>query len=274
MKIMRFLDNEGEIRYGEPVDDRTARIVTGEAGNLTTSDQTTTVAKRLPPVEPPNIYAIGLNYKKHAEESGMQLPSAPVIFIKATTSLTGPGMPIILPESAPNEVDYECELVIIIGKTARNVPEADALDYVFGYTCGNDVSARDCQLKLDAQWARGKSFDTFCPIGPVIVTADEINPDNCGIRTILNGQVMQDSNTNDLIFNCRQLISYLSRQFTLLPGTAILTGTPSGVGFARKPPVFLKEGDEVTIEIDGIGQLTNAVVREGACGSGSCACGS
>ncbi len=274
MKIMRFLDNEGEIRYGEPVDERSARIVTGEAGNLTASEQTTTVAKRLPPVDPPNIFAIGLNYKKHAEESGMQLPSEPVIFLKATTSLSGPGMPIILPEAAPNEVDYECELTIIIGKTARHVPEADALDYVFGYTCGNDVSARDCQLKLDAQWARGKSFDTFCPLGPVIVTADEIDPDNCGIRTILNGQTMQDSNTNDLIFGCRQLISYLSRQFTLLPGTAIMTGTPSGVGFARDPQVFLKEGDEVTIEIDGIGRLTNTVVGESRCGCGSCGCGS
>ena len=194
----------------------------------------------------------------------MALPTAPVIFIKATTAVTAPGMPIILPAAAPDEVDYECELAIIIGTRARNVSEDDAIDHVLGYTCGNDVSARDCQIRHDQQWARAKSFDTFCPLGPVIVTPDEIDGDNCALRTILNGQVMQDSNTNDLIFNCRQLVSYLSHQFTLLPGTVIMSGTPSGVGFARKPPVFLKEGDEVTIEIDGIGQLTNSVAREGA----------
>ena len=138
--------------------------------------------------------------------------------------------------------------------------EVEALDFVLGYTCANDVSARDCQGRLDKQWARGKSFDTFCPLGPWIET--EMDPDNAGLRTRLNGQVMQDSNTNDMIFGCRELISYLSYQFTLLPGTVILTGTPSGVGFARKPPVWLKHGDVVEIEIDGIGVLRNPVVAD------------
>jgi len=263
MKIMRFLDPDGQVRYGQPIDERTAHAIEGDVfGTLTVTDQTVGVTKRLPPVDPPNVYAIGLNYRKHAEESGMDLPPAPVIFIKATTAVTAASMPIVLPASAPDQVDYECELAIVIGRQARNVSEDGALDYVLGYTCGNDVSARDCQIKLDVQWARAKSFDTFCPLGPVIVTPDELDGDNCGIRTILNGQVMQDSNTNDLIFDCRQLVSYLSHQFTLLPGTVIMTGTPSGVGFARKPPVFPKEGDEVTIEIDGIGTLTNPVVRE------------
>jgi len=263
MKIMRFLDSEGQVGYGQPADEQTAHLIEGGVFDKpSVTRQAITVAKRLPPVDPPNVFAIGLNYRKHAEESGQPLPSAPVIFIKATTSVTGARAPIILPASAPDQVDYECELAIVIGTEARNVSVDDAVDHVLGYTCGNDVSARDCQLKLDAQWARGKSFDTFCPLGPVIVTPDELDGDNCPVRTVLNGEVMQESNTNDMIFSCRELVSYLSHQFTLLPGTVIMTGTPSGVGFARKPPVFLKEGDEVRIEIDGIGRLTNPVVRE------------
>ncbi|MCM8818824.1 MAG: fumarylacetoacetate hydrolase family protein, partial [Candidatus Omnitrophica bacterium] len=197
--------------------------------------------KFLPPCEPPNIIALGLNYKEHAEEGWEKVPEYPVIFLKATTSLTGHLSPIILPKEAPDEVDYECELVIVIGKKCKNISEKDAKNYIFGYTCGNDVSARDCQLKKDKQWARGKSFDTFCPIGPYIET--EIDPTNLKIKTILNGKIMQESTTSKMIFNPFQIVSYLSRQMTLLPGTIILTGTPSGVGFARKPPVFLKEGD-------------------------------
>lgn len=214
----------------------------------------------LAPVQPPNILAIGLNYKAHAKESGQPPPPAPVLFIKANSALNDPNEPIVLPSMAPNEVDYEAELVIIIGKTAHNVTEDEAHNFVLGYTCGNDVSARDCQLRLDAQWARGKSFDTFAPMGPWIET--EVQPDLCRIRSRLNGLTMQDSNTKDLIFNTKQLISYLSKCMTLKPGTAIMTGTPSGVGFARKPPVFLKPGDIVEIEIDGIGTLQNPVKRE------------
>lgn len=214
----------------------------------------------LAPVQPPNILAIGLNYKAHAKESGQPAPPAPVLFIKANTALNDPDQPIVLPSMAPNEVDYEAELVIIIGKTAHDVTEDEANNFVLGYTCGNDVSARDCQLRLDAQWARGKSFDTFAPMGPWIET--EVQPDSCRIRSRLNGLTMQDSNTKDLIFSTKQLISYLSKCMTLKPGTAIMTGTPSGVGFARKPPVFLKPGDIVEIDIDGIGTLRNPVKRE------------
>ncbi|MCM8803815.1 MAG: fumarylacetoacetate hydrolase family protein [Candidatus Omnitrophica bacterium] len=214
----------------------------------------------LPPIYPPNIIALGLNYKEHAEEGWEEVPEYPIIFLKATTSLTGHLSPIILPKQAPNQVDYECELVIVIGKKCKNVKDDNAKNYIFGYTCGNDVSARDCQLVKDKQWARGKSFDTFCPIGPWIET--EIEPTNLNIKTILNGKIMQDSNTSKMIFNPYRIVSYLSEQMTLLPGTIILTGTPSGVGYARKPPVFLKEGDIVEIEIEGIGILKNFVIKE------------
>ncbi|NLV75066.1 MAG: fumarylacetoacetate hydrolase family protein [Chloroflexi bacterium] len=217
-------------------------------------------AKLLAPLVPANILAIGLNYRAHAIETKAVIPDHPLLFIKATNSLCNPGDPIILPRVAPNEVDYECELAIVIGKKARNVSVDKAFDYVFGYTCANDVSARDCQQRIDKQWARAKSFDTFCPLGPWIET--ELDPDNAAVRSRLNGQLMQNSNTNDLIFSCRELISYLSESLTLLPGTVILTGTPSGVGTARSPQVYLKPGDCIEVEVDGIGMLANPVIAE------------
>lgn len=213
----------------------------------------------LAPVQPPNILAIGLNYRAHAIESGAPIPERPVLFIKANTAVCGPDDPIMLPRIAPDEVDYECELAIVIGKTARHVSPATALDYVLGYTCANDVSARDCQLRLDGgQWSRGKSFDTFAPLGPWIET--DLDPDNAEIMSRVNGREMQHSNTDDLIFDCRHIVAYLSEAMTLPPGTVIMTGTPSGVGFARKPPVFLRAGDVVEIEIAGIGVLRNPVI--------------
>ncbi len=218
------------------------------------------VKKFLPPAEPPNIIALGLNYADHAKEGKWDLPPAPVVFLKATTSLAGHLSPIILPREAPAEVDYEAELTIVIGKEAKNVPEEKALDYIFGYTCGNDVSARDCQMRMDKQWARAKSFDTFAPVGPVIET--ELDPSALAVRSLLNGKVMQDGNTRDLIFKVPAIVSYLSRQMTLLPQTLIMTGTPPGVGFARKPPVFLKPGDKIEIEIGGVGTLVNPVIAE------------
>ena len=263
MNIIRFIDEDGQVRFGQPQPDGGAEVLEGDPfGRLDPTDRVVRVAKRLAPVDPPNVFAIGLNYRQHAEETGAALPNAPVIFIKPTTAVAAPHAPILLPKAAPDEVDYEAELAIVIGRTTRDVAPGEAFDHVLGFTCANDVSARDCQLRLDKQWARGKSFDTFCPLGPVLVTPDQIDPDKAGIRTVLNGKVMQDSNTSDMIFGCRELVSYLSQQFTLLPGTVICTGTPSGVGFARKPPVFLRDGDEVTIEIDGIGRLTNPVIRE------------
>lgn len=211
----------------------------------------------LAPVEPPNILCVGLNYRSHASESGHAEPDHPVLFLKATTSLCGPDDDILLPASAPDEVDYEAELAVVIGKTARNVPKDRALDYVLGYTCANDVSARDCQLRLDTQWTRGKSFDTFCPLGPVIETG--LDPTDLRLLARVNGQVMQNGCTADMIFSVPELVSYCSHQMTLLPGTVLLTGTPDGVGFARRPPVFLRPGDVVEVEIAGIGTLKNQV---------------
>ena len=216
--------------------------------------------KLLAPVLPPNIIAIGLNYQKHAEESNSSMPERPVVFIKATTSLAGPEDNIKLPQTAPDEVDYEAELAVVIGRKAKNIAPKEVSDYIIGYTCANDVTARDCQQRLDKQWARAKSFDTFCPLGPWIET--ELDPDSCHIKSVLNGKVMQESNTSDMIFNVDDIVSYLSKNMTLLPGTVILTGTPEGVGFARDEPVFLESGDEIEIKIDGIGSLKNEVINE------------
>lgn len=216
--------------------------------------------KILAPVDPPNIICIGLNYKTHASESSMEVPARPEIFLKLTTSVIGPGDPVIIPKAAPDEIDYEAELCVVIGRRAKSVGEDEAPDYVLGYTCGNDVSARDCQLKLDRQWARGKSFDTFCPLGPWIET--DLDPTALPIRGLLNGNVMQESNTSHMIFPAAQIVSYCSMHFTLLPGTVIMTGTPEGVGFARRPPLFVKAGDVFTVEIGGIGRLESRFVNE------------
>ncbi len=216
------------------------------------------ISEYLPPVDPPNVLAIGLNYSAHARESGMELPERPLLFLKATTALTGHNQVVILPEIAPDEVDYEAELAVVIGKKAKNIPASRAQEYVLGYTCANDVSARDCQKRLDKQWARAKSFDTFAPVGPWIET--ELDPSALRIRSILNGEVMQDSNTADLIFPVEKLISYLSHSLTLPPGTMILTGTPAGVGAGRTPPVYLRNGDIIEVDIEGIGRLSNRVV--------------
>lgn len=267
MKIVRFLTEEGKICLGSIETDRPkeARIVRGDLfGKLEITGQTARIGRLLSPLDPPNILAVGLNYGRHAEETKISRPEIPVLFIKATTTVIGPDEMILLPSVGPDRVDYEAELAVIIGRRAKNVSRQDALGYVLGYTCANDVSARDWQIeKQKKQWARGKSFDTFCPLGPCLVTGDEISdPNVLAIRAILNGEVLQDSNTSDMIFDVQALISDLSQSFTLLPGTVILTGTPGGVGFTRKPPVFLREGDAITIEIEGIGSLTNRVGRE------------
>ncbi len=261
-KIVRFRQ-DGAIHYGLLDEHDMLQVIEGDLfGEWQPTDEFVAMAaiKLLAPVDPPNLIAIGLNYRGHAQEGNMAIPELPAVFLKATTAVCGPEDDIVLPKIAPDEVDYECELAIIIGKKARNVSVSDALAYVLGYTCCNDVSARDVQTRLDLQWARAKSFDTFAPLGPCIAT--DIDPDNVSIRTRLNGKVMQESNTNDLIFSCAEIISFISQCMTLLPGTVITTGTPSGVGFARKPPVFLRPGDVVEIEVDGIGVLRNNVVAE------------
>ena len=212
---------------------------------------------------PPAIFCIGLNYRLHAEETGLEIPKYPVVFMKNPASVISDGSDIIIPESCidPPQVDYEAELAVVIGRLAKNVKKEQALDYVAGYTCANDISARRWQKHAGAkQWIKGKSFDTFCPVGPFLVTKDEIqDPHSLEIQCRLNGQVLQKSNTSDMIFSINEIIEYLSESTTLLPGTLILTGTPSGVGFTRKPPKYLMSGDILETEIEGIGTLTNSI---------------
>jgi 2-keto-4-pentenoate hydratase/2-oxohepta-3-ene-1,7-dioic acid hydratase in catechol pathway len=207
---------------------------------------------------PGKIVCVGLNYYDHAAESQMQVPTAPLLFTKFANAVIGPGDSIRLPRNS-NQVDYEAELAVIIGEETRDVPVASALGKVYGYACANDVSARDFQF-ADGQWFRGKGQDTFCPLGPWIVTRDEVpDPQTLPIRCKVNGQVLQDDTTANMIFPVAELVSYISTGITLDPGDVILTGTPVGVGFARTPPLFLADGDTVTVEIEGIGELTNRV---------------
>jgi 2-keto-4-pentenoate hydratase/2-oxohepta-3-ene-1,7-dioic acid hydratase in catechol pathway len=222
-------------------------------------------AKYLPPIpNPGKVLCIGLNYRDHAIEGGKAIPTEPVIFGKFGNTLIGPGDPIRLPKVA-QKVDYEAELVIVVGKRGKHIPnDPSAFDYVGGYTCGHDVSARDWQFRgEEKQWIIGKTFDTFAPTGPVLVTADELkDPHKLQIQLRLNGQTMQNSNTKEFIFGVPHLLWFLSQVVTLEPGDLIFTGTPPGVGIARKPPVLLKPGDTVDVEIEGIGVLTNPCVAE------------
>lgn len=215
-----------------------------------------------PPLQPGKIIAIGLNYADHAKETGREeLPKAPLIFAKLPSAVIGPNEAITWKDSITKEVDWEAELAVVIGRRAKDVTEEDAYKYVFGYTCANDVSARDLQLTFDSQWTRGKGLDTFCPLGPVLTTRDEIpDPHVLSIQTDVNGERMQDGTTADLIFKIPYLISYCSQMFTLEPGDVILTGTPAGVGRAKTPPRYLQNGDTVTVRIEGIGELTNGCV--------------
>jgi 2-keto-4-pentenoate hydratase/2-oxohepta-3-ene-1,7-dioic acid hydratase in catechol pathway len=267
MKLIRFLTEENQEMCGiyNPERQDHAQIIRGDIfGNFEVTQKVEKIYSVLPPVYPCNILALGLNYRKHADETNVSYPELPVLFIKTTTSVIGHMSPIILPFAGPENVDYEAELAVIIGRKVKNIRPSEAMDCILGYTCANDVSARDWQIeKQKKQWARGKSFDTFCPLGPYLVTRDEIpDPQNLRIRAILNGNIVQDSNTADMIFDIPAIISDLSRSMTLLPGTIILTGTPEGVGFTRQPPVYLRDGDTVIIEIEKIGELINPVRKE------------
>ena len=241
MRIVRFATNGHEHLGNEHGDGRVTLLDGDLFGELIDTGEVVRVEKRLAPLEPRDILCIGLNYRRHAEEGKQAIPTH-------------------------REVDYECELAVVIGKTCHNVKRENALEHVLGYTCANDVSARDWQRQGGGgQWCRGKTFATFCPLGPVLVTRDEIaNPNALKIRTVLNGRVMQDWNTDDMIFDVPTVIEFLSASSVLRPGTVILTGTPHGVGFAHTPPVFLRAGDSVSIEIEGIGTLTNPVIEEQA----------
>ena len=266
MKLIRYQDSQGAVHYGAEQSDGSAKRIDGDIyGEYSVTAETADVAKLLAPVAATQILCIGLNYRHHAEETGAKMPERPILFVKGVNTLQNPGDPIEIPTKFPStEVDYECELAVVIGKPCKNVSREEALNYVLGYTCCNDVSARDWQIAWGGgQWCRGKFFDTFAPLGPCLVTPDEIpNPNALKIATILNGERVQDWNTNDMIFDVATLIEFLSGSTTLVPGTVILTGTPHGVGMAAKPPRWLKDGDVVSIEIEGIGTLTNPVVEE------------
>jgi 2,4-didehydro-3-deoxy-L-rhamnonate hydrolase len=212
----------------------------------------------LPIERPGKIVCVGLNYRDHAEEQGTDLPTAPLLFAKWGNTLIGPGEPIVIPPLV-TKCDYEAELGVVIGSSVRNVSAENALEAVAGYICVNDVSARDLQF-ADGQWTRGKSPDTFCPVGPRLVPRDEVpDPQRLTIRAVLNGETMQESTTANMVFGVAEVIAYVTRTITLEPGDLIATGTPAGVGAFRKPPVFMQPGDEITIEIEGLGTLTNPV---------------
>ncbi len=247
------------IEGGADALDRVRRWISGAASSHARDPAGITFAAPIP--RPPKLICIGLNYRDHAAEAKLALPEVPTMFAKFPTSVIGHGHPIVLPRNSVKP-DYEAEFAVVIGRRGRHIAADDWHDYVFGYTILNDVSARDFQMAT-SQWMIGKTFDTFAPIGPAIVTADEIaDPHSLRISLTINGETLQDSNTGNLIFRVPQLIAYLSSVFTLEPGDIIATGTPAGVGFARKPPRWLKPGDQVKIQIEGIGELFNPVVAE------------
>lgn len=272
MKLVTYSTSGGETRIGAIEGDE-IRPLGGESmvefiehgGNQEPGEDAVALADariHAPIQRPQKIICIGLNYEDHAAETGAPIPEKPIVFSKYANSIIGPGEPIRIP-GITQKPDYEAELAVVIGRTARNVPESEALDHVFGYTNANDVSARDIQLGEGGQWTRGKAIDTFCPIGPYIATRDEVpDPQNLYIRAILNGETVQDGTTSKMIFPVAELVSFLSSGMTLVPGDIIITGTPPGVGMAREPRLWLKDGDEVTIEIEGLGRLTNPVEAE------------
>eukprot|EP00440_Ansanella_granifera_P038832 gb/GFBE01042135.1/.p1 GENE.gb/GFBE01042135.1/~~gb/GFBE01042135.1/.p1 ORF type:complete len:291 (+),score=66.06 gb/GFBE01042135.1/:1-873(+) len=267
--VCRFQDERGRVLLGQPsayAADTGAPIEVqllanqDLLGDLTLVEELVPVKKLLAPLDPVAIICIGLNYAKHAAESGMKVPSNPVVFMKTISTLQHPFEPIYLPK-IESQVDWEVELTVVIGKRCRDVSEDDALSYVAGYTVANDVSGREWQLsKGGGQWCFGKSFDTFTPLGPVLATPSAIpDPQKLRVKTTIDGEVMQDACTDDMIFSVAKIISFLSQGTTLLPGTVILTGTPFGVGLGLRPQRWLKQGETVTVEIDNIGKLTNPV---------------
>ena len=265
MKVIRYANPEGELGFAKLKDTGPATVLQYTGSGFAETDEPAEVHHQLWPVDVQTIYGVGINYMEHAAETGREPPEHPMIFMKPVSSLQATGREIVLPRKlASHQVDFEGELAVIIGNTCRNVSREEALDYVTGYTVANDVSARDWQFEWGGgQFCRGKGFDTFCPMGPCLVTTEEITePSNLRIVTKVNGEVMQDSPTNDLIFDVPALIEFLSGSTTLLPGTVILTGTPSGVGHGRDPKQLLQGGDEGESTSDGIGTLQNNVVEE------------
>ena len=269
MRIGRIADEHDEVHHAAPTGDPGAfALLEGSwAGGFQPTGRIVRTGRLLAPVVPAAVYAIGLNYHDHAIETGSPVPDYPVLFMKNVRAVTGPGEPIRLPRKLrSDEVDSEAELAVVLSRDCLNVNRTTALDHVAGFTCANDVSARDWQLRRSGrQWCRAKSFDTFCPLGPWIVTPDELpDPLHLAITGRLNGRVMQQSNTARMIFDLPALLEFLSADTTLPAGSVILTGTPHGVGMARRPPVWLQPGDTVSVEIEGIGTLENPVVEVAA----------
>jgi 2-keto-4-pentenoate hydratase/2-oxohepta-3-ene-1,7-dioic acid hydratase in catechol pathway len=262
MKLVQYQTGDGALRAGELVGDEVFALNASAleiiAGKVQPERGAGVLGVRLvAPVMPGKILCVGRNYAEHAAELNNELPKSPLIFAKYPSSVVASGDVVCWSGALTQQVDWEGELTIVIGKRARNISEAEALDYVFGYTIANDISARDLQAS-ESQWIRAKSMDTFCPLGPCIVTKDEIpDPHALTLQTAVNGQIMQNGKTSDMIFKVAYLVAYLSQTFTLEPGDVILTGTPSGVGKGMKPPRFLGTGDTVSVTISGIGTLTN-----------------
>jgi len=276
MPLLRYQDPAGAVHHARgDGNGRWERLGAPQSGHgqgadlfseLRPTGEEARIAKLLAPLQPAAMFCIGLNYRRHAAETGAALPEWPVLFMKSPGAVQDPEGPIALPTAlASSQVDYEGELAVVIGRRCRNVSRDEALKVVAGFTCGNDVSARDWQKQWGGgQWCRGKTFDTFAPLGPVLVPVEELaDPLSLGLRTTLNGEVVQDGNTCDMIFDVPSLIAFLSGSTTLLPGTVIFTGTPEGVGMAANPPRWLRPGDVVSVAIEGIGTLTNPVVAEG-----------
>ncbi|KAL1919550.1 uncharacterized protein VTP21DRAFT_2243 [Calcarisporiella thermophila] len=276
-RLIRFLAPDGQVYHGQPIlkSGHFPKDISGLKANVIVGDiytdakvteRVVQVEKLLAPIVPTIFRCIGLNYRKHAAETKMELPNYPILFIKPPSSIQGPNAPVMVPSIATNnQIDYEAELAVVIGRKARNVTREKALEYVLGYTCANDISARKWQGKKlgSGQWCFSKGFDTFCPLGPQLVSPHVIpDPNALAIRTRLNGRTMQDSNTSDMIFDVPHLISFLSQGTTLQPGDVIVTGTPEGVGFTREPALYMQEGDEVEVEIEKIGTLMNRIEFE------------
>jgi len=268
MKIVRYRDPLGGLHHARLHPGGDLEQLEGDLfSTLVPTGRSAVVERILAPLEPRAILGIGLNYRRHAAETGAAIPEHPVLFMKSPGAVQHPEAPIELPTTlASHQVDYEGELAVVIGRTCRNVPRREALGVVLGYTCANDVSARDWQKQPrlgGGQWCRGKSFDTFAPLGPCLVTPEAIaDPQALGLRTRLNGTTVQEANTADMIFTVAAIIEFLSASTTLLAGSVILTGTPSGVGMAADPPRWLRPGDRVEVEIEGIGVLGNPVIAE------------
>jgi 2-keto-4-pentenoate hydratase/2-oxohepta-3-ene-1,7-dioic acid hydratase in catechol pathway len=275
MRLQRYRSPDGVIAFGQLHDDGRCERLGGDpfgaegVAGLRPTDEEAVIAQLLAPVAPRAILCIGVNYRRHAAEFGSAIPTRPVLFIKPPSAVQDPGGPIELPVALASEsVDYEGELAVVIGRRCKNVSASEALAAVLGYTCANDVSARDWQKRPElggGQWCRGKSFDTFCPLGPLLATPAAIpNPNDLRLSTTVSGEPRQDASTADMIFPVAELIAFLSGSTTLEPGTVILTGTPSGVGMGSDPPRWLRPGDSVSVTIEGIGTLTNPVIAEPA----------